>query len=283
MNLRRITPLILTFDEEVNIGRTLSALRWADRVVVVDTFSTDRTLEIARTFSNVDIFQRPFDSFAAQCNFGLDQIRSEWVLSLDADYVCPPELEAELASLPDQPVGNGFRCAFRYCIHGKPLRGTLYPPRTVLYRKASARYQQDGHAHRVIVDGSTGMLTSRIDHDDRKSLDAWFAAQSRYAGQEAAKLQATPASELGLADRLRRRKWLMPLITPFYCLILKGGLLDGRAGLFYAFQRTYAELALSLKLLEAPARVSQHDHFDITDTSVSIAPARFQEVADVNA
>jgi glycosyltransferase involved in cell wall biosynthesis len=250
VQLDKITPLILTFNEEANIHRVLGRLAWAERIVVVDSFSTDATLDILEAYPNVVVVQRAFDDFASQCNFGLTHVESDWVLSLDADYVCPPELADELRRLPEDPAEHGYRVAFRYCIHGCALRGTLYPPRTVLYRRQHARYENDGHAHRVRVGGPVGVLRSRIDHDDRKPLDAWFAAQRRYAGQEAAKLLATPRSELGLADRLRLTKWAAPVLAPVYCLVAKGGLLDGRAGWTYALQRTYAEIALALALDE---------------------------------
>src|SRR5712692_6794301 len=99
-----ITPLVLTFNEAPNIARTLEQLRWARDIVVVDSFSDDDTLEMVSQFPQARVIQREFDSFAGQCNFGLRETRieSEWVLSLDADYVLTPEMIEELSSLaPD--------------------------------------------------------------------------------------------------------------------------------------------------------------------------------------
>src|SRR6476619_2943691 len=92
--LTEITPLILTYNEAPNIGRTLEQLRWARDIVVVDSFSDDETLEIVSGFPQARVVQRKFDTFAAQCNFGLTEagIATEWVLSLDADYELTPEL-----------------------------------------------------------------------------------------------------------------------------------------------------------------------------------------------
>src|SRR5438552_3923309 len=133
--LNDITVLILTYNEAPNIRGTLNRLRWAHRILVVDSYSTDETVEIANGFSNVDLVQRRFDSFARQCNFGLEQIRSRWVLSLDVDYVLSDELLKEIAALRADDATSGYAVPFRYCIQGKPLRASLYPPRTVLYRK----------------------------------------------------------------------------------------------------------------------------------------------------
>src|SRR2546422_6659809 len=96
--LDEISVLILTYNEAPNIGRMLDRLHWAHRIVVVDSFSTDETVEIAKGFSNVHVIQRRFDSFAGQCNFGLEQIQSAWVLSLDADYILSEQLLTELST-----------------------------------------------------------------------------------------------------------------------------------------------------------------------------------------
>jgi glycosyltransferase involved in cell wall biosynthesis len=249
-SLDRITPLILTFNEEPNLQRVLQQLVWAERIVIVDSFSMDGTLAIARSYPQVEVLQRPFDSFADQCNFGLAHVQTEWVLSLDADYVCNRELFAEVAALPAHPAENGFAVRFRYCVAGRPLRASLYPPRTVLYRREHARYRNDGHAHRVEISGGIGKLSHPIDHDDRKPLTAWLRAQERYASEEAVKLRRTPPGELGRADRLRRRVWLAPALAPIYCLLAKGLLWEGPAGWYYTLQRTYAEVLLSLELAE---------------------------------
>ena len=95
----QITPLILTYNEAPNIERTLSRLKWAREIVVIDSFSTDETCDLARKLPQTRILQREFDSFAQQCNFGLQQIRTEWVLSLDADYLLSEGFVAEVKDL----------------------------------------------------------------------------------------------------------------------------------------------------------------------------------------
>ena len=250
MMTEQLTVLILTFNEGPNLERTLARLAWAREILIVDSFSTDATLEIARRHPHVRVVQRKFDDFASQCNFALQQIQSEWVLSLDADYVLPEALGAEICQLTPPPVVAGYRAGFRYCIHGHPLRASLYPPRTVLYRRTSAQYQMDGHGHRVQVDGKIVELKNPIDHDDRKPLDRWLAEQNRYALAEAKHLCETPAAQLNRADRLRRRIVFAPLAVFLFTAFGKGLILDGRPGWYYIFQRTLAEILLSLRLIE---------------------------------
>ena len=251
--LDQITPLILTYNEAPNIGRSLEQLRWARDIVVVDSGSDDETVEIVKSFPNVRVVQRAFDDHAAQWNFGLSGtgISTEWVLAMDADYFLTPPVIDELRTL--EPLANtaGYRAQFTYCINGRPLRSGLYTPVTVLYRRSLAKYIQDGHTQRLLLNGEVVALRSRILHDDRKPLSHWFKSQQRYMALEAKKLSASDAIDLSKADRIRRLRLVAPLAVLFYCLIVRGGVLDGWAGFYYAFQRMLAELLLSLYLLEA--------------------------------
>lgn len=250
--LDQITPLILTLNEAPNIGRTLQRLGWAKDIVVVDSGSTDGTTEILKRYPNVRLFTRAFTTHAEQWNFGLEQtgIRAEWVLALDADFVLSDVLEKELEALRPEPGVQGYRASFVYCIDGKALRCAVYPPVVVLYRHAGARYAQDGHTQRVQVQGRVADLAGAILHDDRKPLAHWLAAQARYMRLEARKLDETPAGQLGWADRLRLLIVIAPPVMLLYVLVVRGGIFDGGAGLYYAAQRTIAEAILSLYLLQ---------------------------------
>jgi glycosyltransferase involved in cell wall biosynthesis len=248
-----ITPLVLTYNEAANIARTLGRLSWASRVVVVDSFSTDETVDICGRFPNVHVVQRRFDDHTSQWNFGLDAIETTWVLSLDADYVLSEALVAELRQ-PPSGEADGYYARFNYCVFGRRLRGSLYPPRVVLFRRDRSRYVQDGHTQRLELSGHTGWLTGTIDHDDRKPIDRWFADQLRYSAQEARHLTATPVSELNGADRVRRAVVLAPPLVFAYALVGQRLLLDSWPGWYYTLQRTFAEMLLSLRLVEARLR-----------------------------
>jgi glycosyltransferase involved in cell wall biosynthesis len=307
-----ITPLILTYNEAPNIRRTLEKLSWAREILVVDSFSTDETLDILKSFPKVRVLQRRFDTHSAQWNFGLDQCGTPWVLTLDADYVLDDRLVDELKSFAPQSETAAYFARFRYCIHGQPLRGTLYPPRAILFRKDQCRYEQDGHTQRLRVDGNTDWLRGCINHDDRKPLTHWLLAQDRYAQLEAEKLLRSrlparsrergaeqgvegpsniqhrtsniehrtsnnqrpasaateederskivfagatssyqlPTTKLSWPDRVRRLVVVAPFAIFFYTLLCKGLILDGWQGWYYVFQRTLAEILLSLRLLE---------------------------------
>ena len=252
--LDQITPLILTFNEEPNLARCLARLGWAREIVVVDSLSTDATKALAAHHANVRFLERKFDNHTAQWNFGLDQVKTDWVLSLDADYILSDGFEQELAALPPDADLAAYAASFRYCINGRPLRGTLYPARLALFRRAKCRYVQDGHTQLLRADGPTAALHTRILHDDRKPLSHWVWSQDRYAKLEAEKLSRTPSAELGLNDRIRATIVLGPPVVFLYTLLVRGVILDGWPGWYYAFQRALAETLLSLRLIEARLR-----------------------------
>jgi hypothetical protein len=163
------------------------------------------------------------------------------VLALDADYAVPPSLVAELRSLAPPESLAGYRGHFAYAVRGRVLRASLYPPHVVLFRRIRGRYVQDGHAHRLVLDGPTQDLQERIIHDDRKPFSRWLASQRRYADQEAERLGAVEWSAAGVRDRVRKALFLAPWLVPAYTLFGKGVALDGWPGLRYAAERAIAE------------------------------------------
>ena len=253
--LSQITPVLLTWNEAPNLERSLAPLDWAREIVVVDSGSTDATLAILARHPRVRVLERSFDGHAAQWRFAIEEtgIATPWVLRLDADYVLSRRLVHELRSLQPADDVAAYRIAFDYCIGGKPLRASLYPPNTVLFRRGRATPWQDGHTERWRVDGKVEALKGRIAHDDRKPVESWLAAQARYQKRERDKLLTADRRALRRQDRLRLRHWIAPPAVLLWCLFGRGLIFDGRAGLAYAYQRALAETALALYLLEAQA------------------------------
>lgn len=249
MNLNSITPVILTWNEAPNLRRCLDGLAWADRIVVLDSGSTDETQAICADYPKVEVAVRPFDDHTTQWNHGVGLATTDWILSLDADYGINEAFVRELGSIDLAQGHAAWYAPFRFLIHGRTLRGSLYPPRAVLFDKTRCRYVSDGHTQVLEISGSSGGMVSRIDHDDRKPLSRWLDSQRKYALLEADKLLASNGPH-GFADRLRRMIWPAAPVVFVYTLIVKGAILDGWAGIFYTLQRTYAELVLSLILLE---------------------------------
>jgi glycosyltransferase involved in cell wall biosynthesis len=251
--LDRITPVLLTYNEEQNINRTLSRLSWAKEIVVVDSGSTDGTVAILSKFPNVRVFSRPFDTHANQWRFATEQtkIGTEWLLRLDADYQVTDSLVMELAGLNPSATINAYRIGFDYGIFSHKLLSSLYPPNTILLRKGCFSVRDKGHTEAWDVHGPVATLSAKIMHDDWKPTGQWLFGQVRYMQRELDWLRMRKG---GLARWLRLRPPLMPVVIFLYCLFGKGLVFNGRAGMFYALQRLIAEAILSLMVLEEKLR-----------------------------
>jgi glycosyltransferase involved in cell wall biosynthesis len=259
-----LSALVITYNEEKNIYRTLNSIHWIPEVLLLDSGSSDRTIEIALNFPNVRLVHRKFDTFANQCNFGLRCLTTEWVLSIDADYVLSEEVSGEIQKLLTSEGRRtvrhqAFAVGFHFCVRGKPIRSGLLPPRTCLYKREFASYVDEGHGHRVYVDGSTGQLRHKIYHDDRKSMETWLKTQKKYQAIEALMLKEKPSKGLPVQDLIRKHTFLAPFAAFFMCLFLRGGILDGKEGVIYAFQRLVAESLLYLSMNLEANRVQSED------------------------
>ena len=247
-----VSVLVLTFNEEENLPRCLNSVQWADDVLVLDSFSTDRTVEIARKLG-ARVIQRTFDTFAGQRNFGLDEgsLRHEWVLHLDADEVVPEALKEELIDI-SQGAGRehpAFRVASKMMFQGRWLKHAgMYPAYQVRFgRRNELRFVQVGHGQRESLPPSEiGTLHHALEHYSfSKGLHEWFEKHNRYSTAEA--VEALRQSGVAVdwrglvsTDRTERRRALKSLAMrlPFrptlrfgYMYLLKRGFLDGRAGL----------------------------------------------------
>jgi glycosyltransferase involved in cell wall biosynthesis len=248
--LAQITPLILTYNEAPNIARTLATLRWASRVVVLDSGSTDETERIARSFSNVDWCVRPFDTFKGQTEYGLQKtgIETEYVLALDADMHLSNALvdEVEHQFLTGSYDGGLFN--FEYCIAGHALAGSLYPAQIRLFRLRLIKILQIGHGHKFELTGSVYHFKAPLFHDDRKPLERWISAQLSYSTHELHRIQTQATHHW--RDRLRQLG-LMPLLIGPYAYLKAGGPWAGAAAARYAYERVIFECLLAHRTLTA--------------------------------
>lgn len=244
-----LQAVILTKNEEPNLKRVLDKLTWLEKVVILDSFSTDATLEIAAAYSNTVVVQRAFDTHAIQWNYGLSLVESDWVLSLDADYVLPDDFIAETKRWIAADDKVAYETKFKFLVFGKPLLKDNTTPRPVLFRKSRCFYYDDGHTQRLNINGETGAYKAQILHDDRKSLSRWLANQDGYAIKEANKLVAS-IGPMPLSGKLRKTKVLAPFIVFFYTLFGKGLIFNGWRGWHYTLQRTMVEIILALRVIE---------------------------------
>jgi glycosyltransferase involved in cell wall biosynthesis len=249
-----ISVVILTKNEAANLPPCLASVFFSDDVLVLDSGSTDETCTIARS-RGARVMTRPFDSFGRQRNYAMEagQLRYDWVLHVDADEVVTPELRAELQRI----VASGttfpaFRIPSRMILMGRWLRHAgMYPAYQVRFgRRDVLRFIDHGHGQReALPPEQIGTIEAPFDHYNfSKGLDDWYARHRRYAAAEAAQALAErieplrPAQLLSPDPTVRRRALkrlgnrapFRPQLRFAYTYFLRGGFLDGLAGLRYA-------------------------------------------------
>jgi glycosyltransferase involved in cell wall biosynthesis len=257
--LHDITPVILTMDEEANIGRALDSLRWADRIVILDSGSTDRTEGIARSYGSVDWQVRSFDNHHAQWEFAIRHtgIPTDYVMALDADMqVTPPLLEEIRNQFLGGDFSGGF-IPFEYQYYGRSLAGSLCPPQMRLFRTDEVSIDQPDHTQRFTVRGSIYRFRQCLIHDDRKSLEQWAAAQLAYQRLNQAALAGEGRTRL--RDRLRRMG-LMPPLAWLLAYLRAGGPFGGAVAARYAYERSVTEGLLAIRLLNERLQGSGTEH-----------------------
>jgi glycosyltransferase involved in cell wall biosynthesis len=270
--------LILTKNEEINIGACLDTLRFSDDIVVLDSYSNDRTLEIASKYPNVRIIQRKFDTWSRHSNWALDNIpfKHPWVYYSDADERVTPELREEvLRKTNDHTLDfRAYRVRYKNMFLGSWIRhGGLYPVWIIrLFRPDSIRYEdREVNAHPQ-VRGKLGDLKGHFIHYSfNKGLAPWLSKHNSYSEMEAneavriirastpwSKLRATFDKNPGSKRRaVKDLSFFLPLrafVRFVYMYFLRAGFLDGIAGFHYAAMISMYEYWIELKIREKQGR-----------------------------
>jgi glycosyltransferase involved in cell wall biosynthesis len=252
-----LTVIVIAQNEEANIRYCLRSVReWCVEVYVVDSFSADQTAVLAQEEGAI-VVEHLFQDWAAQRNWALSSlpIKTDWVLFLDADEQLTDDLkrEVEQVLIKAAPPTAAFAIRQSLVFLRHHLRHAQDgPPLVRLVRRTRARWFCQGAREYCRVDGSVGELHSRIWHEDHKGLAAWIEKQNRNATREAqllwerretsgAVVNEAKTSERRLRVWVRDRIWqrlplfLRPLLYFLYRYVLRGGFLDGQAGLAYTF------------------------------------------------
>jgi glycosyltransferase involved in cell wall biosynthesis len=240
-----VTACVVTFNEEKNIGRCLDSVAWCDEIVVVDSFSTDRTVEIARQYTD-KVVQREWPGFRAQKEFAREQGSCEWSLLLDADEEISPELKAEIFQALENSDAVGYSMPRMVFYLGKWIRhGDWYPDRKLrLYKKDCGHIDGIDPHDFVQVDGAVEKLGHPIFHytyDDpahhMRTLDQFTTV----AAKEKFKMGRT-CSVNDLAFR--------PIWAFLRGYFFKAGFLDGKAGLVVAVMGAFGVWTKYMKLYD---------------------------------
>lgn len=281
-----LTVVILTLNEELHIARALTSVASiAEKCVIVDSGSTDRTVEIAQSMG-AEVLTNPFVTQAQQFNWALDQVPpgTDWILRLDADEIVSEDLALEIAAKLDGVPANihGMRLSRRMNFLGRPVRrGGLFPIRLVrLLRHGHGRSENRWMDEHIIVDGELGDFFGEIIDDNLNSLTWWTHKHNNYASREVVEMlnlehgfmargQDSGIDHTGGAGAKRWIKENLYARLPgglrafayfLYRYVLRLGFLDTREGqMFHVLQGFWYRYLVDAKLREVKTYMKDHD------------------------
>lgn len=239
----KITALAITYNEEENVKRYVESLSFADEIIMIDSFSTDRTEEIARQM-NVKFIKNKFVDFSSQRNFALEQASNDWVMFFDLDEIVTPELEAEIKRTVDKDKkASAYFVKRKFHFMGKYIRygGWQNDKAVRLFNKKECTYK--GLVHEVIsTKGRVETLKEKVDHFSYKSFDIYNGKLNLYS-----KLQAET-----LYKNKKRPNAYHFFLRPFYRFtwqyFYRLGILDGKEGFILAFVHGFSVFKRYLQL-----------------------------------
>ena len=253
-----LSVAIITKNEEHNLARTLASVQFAGEIVIIDSASTDRTVEIAHSF-NAIVYDEPWQGFAAQKNMAIARCTGQWILSLDADEELSPKLQQQIRTLlPSNPPHDAYYLRRRNLFLGRWIKHGGYYPKYLLKlfrRDAVAVDPADRVDHHFRVTGPTAQLAGDLVEDNRNEarISEWIAKHNRYARLQALE-EIERAGETGEGrwsgnpdERTARLKgvWrrLPPYLRPaayfFYRYVVRLGFLDGKEGFVFHFLQAW--------------------------------------------
>ncbi len=242
-----LSVAIITLNEEANLARTLASIQWAEEIVVVDSGSTDSTLEIARNYG-AKVLHREWTGFAAQKNFAISQCTGTWILTLDADEEVSPDLQRQIRLLlASNPPFDAFYLKRRNLFLGRWIKhGGFYPdPKLRLFRRSTANFAltpqfEDRPVHETIAfDGHSSTLDYDLIHHAYPTLSTYIEHMDRYSNLGADLLVDRGRISRSLPAFLAN-VFIVPQLTFIWNYIFRLGFLDGREGLLlHLYHATY--------------------------------------------
>ncbi|HEV7505969.1 MAG TPA: glycosyltransferase family 2 protein [Thermoanaerobaculia bacterium] len=231
-----VSAIVTTFNEEANIAACIESLLWCDEILVVDSFSTDRTPEICRGYEKVRFFQRTYFGSASQKNWAMDQVTNDWILIFDADERCTPALQREIEDLlAAGPKQEAYTINRRVYFLDRVIRfsGWQHDQVVRLVRNGSARYPNRRVHADMMTRGPAPVLRNPMEHYMADTLDEYIRRIEKYSFWGAAQ-NWKERKKSGFMEIFGRSIWRF-----FRTYIFQLGILDGMHGLVFCMLQSY--------------------------------------------
>lgn len=234
----KISAIIPTLNEEIHIEDSIKSVDFADEIIVIDSYSTDRTIEIAKKYP-VKIVQRVFDNFSSQKNFAIDLAKNDWIYILDADERVTPDLKSEILNIDEKTTKYvGFYVNRKFYLGDIHIKYTGCQRDKVirLFRKSKCKYNGLKVHETIVANGPLGFFKHKLDHFSYRDFDHYMTKQRLYA-----KIQAQQLHENGQKVTLFHL-FLKPVISFIIHFVIRLGFLDGKSGFLISKIRAFRVL-----------------------------------------
>jgi len=235
-NPAKISALAITLNEAQNIEAYIESLWFADEIIIVDSFSTDSTVEIASKYAKVKVLQRAFDNFSAQKNFAISQAKNDWVTFFDLDEEITKSLANEILKVSEKPKAIAYFVKREYHFMGKRIKYSGFQSDYVIrfFNKNHCRYNSNLVHETIDAEGKTAKLMQSAPHHTYKTFDHYTGKLHQYS-----ELQAKMLYEAGKKPNLYHF-----LFRPFYRFwhqyLIRLGILDGKEGFILAYVNAFS-------------------------------------------
>ncbi len=250
--MEKLSIVMMTKNEEDKLEKCLERVKWADEIVIVDDHSTDKTVEIAKKFTDKIIYHKCEDNHDRQWNIGIDNATSEWILHIDADELVPDILKETIQDiLKDSKGYSAFSMVRRnyflnhYMKHG----GWSHDNHLILFRKDSARCTGNDIHVKLEVKGKIGTLDAYIEHYPFKDISTYVLRQNHYSSAESLKMYEQNKKEK--LNKLKYNLKLRPIKLFWKIYIKKGGFKEGMIGFIFSVLGSWNHFLKWLKYYEA--------------------------------
>lgn len=235
---QKLSVLIITLNEEQHIKSLLDDIDFADEIIVVDSYSTDKTVSIVESFKNVKLIRHRFVDYTSQRNFALDQAKNSWILFIDADERLTPELKSEIVTaINSENVASAYFIYRIFMFKNSRLKFSGWQTDKIfrLFDKSKCRYNEERTVHeKLVVNGPIASLKHKIIHFSYSSYEDYKSKMYHYGILKANEKLAKGIKPSFLLQLLH------PLYTFLYQFIIRFGFLDGRKGVIICYLNAYS-------------------------------------------
>lgn len=244
-NKSKISALLITYNEEEFIRDYILYMDFVDELIIVDSYSTDKTIDIIKEFPHVKLYQRKFDDFSSQKNYAIEKASNEWIIFFDADEVIPKSLKEEIIEKVSNETEEVAYWIYRTTIYmGKEIRYSgLQNDKVIrLFKKEFCRYNGKLVHEEIDAKGNVGFLKNKMKHYSYKGMDIIIAKRNKYA-----QLQAETLFKKGKKSTVFHF-FVKPAFRFFKHFVLKRGFLDGFQGFMISYVYSYTVFMRYVKL-----------------------------------